>query len=458
MLDAISGKQFKVGGLSETEDLPLVAPQTDEARKPEAPPASKKPLPSSLDHSNSKEAHSGGFPVRPRAKDRNRRKEFLLGAGMLLLAAFCWLGWRYGVPHTVPVERAEASLFYPEITGPGTLDATGKASIASNVQGRLLSLDVDENDAVKVGDLLARLDDEEAKAQLASLEASYEASHHTVVMAKADLKQTLVSLENAKSEFERQVRLLETKTTSRSSYETAQTALARAEADKAKAEATVNQSQSQMMAAAKNAEAQRAQLDKYRISAPITGIVINRSKDIGDTVNVGSTFIEIVDPSSIVITTRFDESLISKVALKQKAFVSFSANPDAPISARVTRIGRLVDEETREFEVDVKPDHLPFHWAVGQRATVKLELEAHPLAIAIPAVSLVYRNGQSGVWLSENGRARWQPVTLGAVAGERIEILSGLSSGDKFVSLPGRLYAGRRLRPLDAQSKSLERS
>ena len=296
--------------------------------------------------------------------------------------------------------QAEASSFLPEITGPATLDATRKASISSTAQARLLYLAVEENDSVRTGDLLARLNADEVTAQLASLEASFEASRQAVVIAKAELKQALVSLTNARAEFGRQTQLLEKNTTSRSSYETAETALARAEADKAKAEANIQQSQSQMTASAKSVEAQRALLAKYQINAPIAGVIVDRTKDIGDTLTVGASFIEIVDPESIVVTTRFDESLISSVRQGQAALVSFSANPDDPVPAKVTRVGRLVDGETREFEVDVKPDRLPAHWAIGQRADVVLKLAAHASTISVPATALSRIDTKPGVWLS----------------------------------------------------------
>nr|WP_319529665.1 efflux RND transporter periplasmic adaptor subunit [uncultured Cohaesibacter sp.] len=353
---------------------------------------------------------------------------------------------------------AEATSFQPEITGPATLDATRKASISSTVQARLLYLAVEENDSVRKGDLLARLDDAEVTAQLASQEASFEASRQAVVMAKADLKQAFVSLTNAKTEFGRQTQLLETKTTSRSSYETAQTALARAEADKDKAEANIQQSQSQMTASAKSAEAQKALLAKYQIHAPLSGIVVDRTKDIGDALTVGSSFIEIVDPDSIVVTTRFDESLITSVGAGQSALVTFSADPGDPVSAEVTRVGRLVDEETREFEVDVKPDRLPTHWAIGQRANVVLKLSAKASTITIPTTALHRIEGKPGVWLSDDGRARWQPVTVGAAAGNRIEVLSGLTAGDIYAIAPTRLYRGMRIKARSGLSGSKESS
>ncbi|WP_119308014.1 efflux RND transporter periplasmic adaptor subunit [Cohaesibacter haloalkalitolerans] len=460
MFDTTHDESMKDNRLPDTQDPALHPPLVGAPMKAEGQPsfdskqAARSPAPAPARTGK----NTDGLPSRPPSRRRNRRRELLLGAGILLLSVACWLGWRYGSIHTMALTQAEATSFQPEITGPGTLDATRKASISSTVQARLLHLAVEENDSVREGELLAELDDAEAKAQLASLEASVEASRQAVVMVKAELQQAQVGLANARAEFGRQTRLLETNTTSRSSYETAETALARAEADKAKAEANIQQSQSQMIASAKSAEAQRALLGKYRIHAPLAGIIIDRTKDIGDTLTVGSSFIEIVDPDSIVVTTRFDESLITRVGQGLTAYVTFSASPDDPVFAEVTRVGRQVDEETREFEVDVKPDRLPAHWAIGQRANVVVKLTAKTATITIPTTALNRVDGQPGVWLSDDGRARWQPVTVGAVAGGRIEVRSGLAAGDIYVTAPTRLYHGMRIKAQADLSGGKERS
>ena len=128
----------------------------------------------------------------------------------------------------------------------------------------------------------------------------------------------------------------------------------------------------------------------------------------------------------------------------------FSSDPHRPYAATVSRIGRQVDQETREFTVDLKLGEVPPNWAVGQRATVTILAESPSPGIAVPQRFFARDQGRVGLWLAHDGRAYWTPVSLGYSSGSDIEITRGLAVGDQVLSPAGR-FAYQAVRAEDPQ-------
>jgi HlyD family secretion protein len=108
------------------------------------------------------------------------------------------------------------------------------------------------------------------------------------------------------------------------------------------------------------------------------------------------------------------------------------------INARVLRVSRSVDPETREFMIDVVPEELPRNWALGQRAQVAIHVPLPPDSVTIPLEFVSHRDGQSGAWRKIDGRAIWKPIEAGTVRGVYLQVLGGLSAGDLILHPKGR--------------------
>jgi len=128
----------------------------------------------------------------------------------------------------------------------------------------------------------------------------------------------------------------------------------------------------------------------------------------------------------------------------QPARITF-ARAEHPIPGHVLRLGRKVDEETREFEVDIALDALPANWALGQRATARIMVKQRGPVLTVPTAFLVWREGRPGVWVVTHARARWREVTLGETGAERVEIRHGLEA-DQEILRPVDLYPFMRVR------------
>lgn len=376
---------------------------------------------------------------RPR---RHRGLRFGALAAAVLTIGF--VGVRYFYPHVVEGEVLRPGMLDVELQGPGTLSALTEASVGSRIQARIEELAVDRNDVVAKGETLARLAFDDLSGEFDAAEASAHAAERAVSAAQAERDRAVATLEKARGTHERQVALLAKGVASEAGLEDALATRRQAEADLARASRTVEQAEAERDAATARIAVAHAQLDDSVLRAPISGVVVSRTHHVGEVLTPGSQVLHLVDPASLVLTARLDESAISAVLPGQAARVTFTRAED-PISGHVLRLGREVDEETREFEIDIALDALPPNWALGQRAIARIMIERRGPVLTVPTSFLVWRDGRPGVWVATRARARWREVTLGEAGTERVEVRRGLDAGQKILK-PGDLYPFMRVR------------
>lgn len=382
---------------------------------------------------------------RPTPRPRQLGRRAVVLAAALILVAVLGLGWRYGIPRPAETLTLVAAPFQAEISGPGILDALRKVSVSADMQGVLNAVHVDISDVVHAGDILAELDAHDLQAQLDSAIAAHSAAQRAVELAQADRRRMGASRVNALATLDRQQRLIGSGATTQSALDAAQMAHDQALADVAKAEAAVSQAEASEGAAAASVRASRALLDKSIIRAPMDGVIVARKLNPGDLVAPGAAILELVDPASIVLSARFDESVIAALAPGQSARLQFGATDTTGVAADIRRIGREVDTETREFTVDIAPSRLPKNWAMGQRGNAVLMLGPPVPKRAVPLTAIATRNGEMGVFVVEAGRARWRAITTGASSGPLVEVRGGLAEGDHLVTAPEGVYPGLRI-------------
>jgi len=178
--------------------------------------------------------------------------------------------------------------------------------------------------------------------------------------------------------------------------------------------------------------------NEAQIRSPLNGVVVSRDRSVGDLLTPGVQLFQIVDPKSIVIATRLDESIMSLIEPGQSAEVRFTSDPAQTISAKVMRVNRVVDPETREFIVELTPDRLPRNWALGQRAYVAIQALLPPGIAVVPLAFVARRDGRVGVWQSILGRAAWLPIEAGNVSGNYLQVFNGVTAGDYILDPRGR--------------------
>ncbi|MDI4663408.1 efflux RND transporter periplasmic adaptor subunit [Xanthobacter autotrophicus] len=356
----------------------------------------------------------------------------------LAVLAGALIGYWYVVPRTAAWHRVQARPMSLEINGPGLLDAINRVVVTSRIQGFLKSIEVDRNDSVKRGQVLARLESVDLINQLAVSEAEASAAARSINEAESERSRAQAAFDKAKIEFDRRTVLARTNVISPAELTNAESAFKQAEAEMARAEAGIERARAQLLAQQANVKVLEAKLAEATITAPLDGVVISRERNPGDLLLPGANLMQVVELSTIIISARFDESARSAIKPGQPARIRFASDPSRQWTGRVLRLSRQVDQETREFTADITLDELPEAWAIGQRANVAVEAQSPAVAIGVPEAFVTRRDGRAGVWVAQSGRAAWTPLALGYTSGANIEVTRGLKAGDIVLAPAGR--------------------
>jgi len=323
-----------------------------------------------------------------------------------------------------------------EVMGTGTLEARVKTTISPRIQERLAEVFVDQGDAVKAGQLLARLDDAELKQQVAIAEATLTSARATVERVRADEARAKAVLQQTQLDHKRVGDLIATKVASQSDFDKAVESLRVAEADLTRSQAAIVEVQSQVFTVEKNLLYRREQMAFTEIRSPYDGLITRRDRDPGGVVVPGGSLLQLIATNEIWISAWVDETAMSALATNQPSRVIFRSEPTKSFTGELARLGREADRETREFLVDVRVKHLPPNWTVGQRAEVFIETGRKSGVVAVPAPFVLWREGKSGVFVNDHGKARWREVTPGLRGLKEIEVTQGLTAGEQIVKPP----------------------
>jgi RND family efflux transporter MFP subunit len=339
-------------------------------------------------------------------------------------------------PQKVESLQAGAGSITAEAVGTGTLEARVRTMISPQISGRLAQVLVDQGDTVVKGQTLCLLDDEDLRQQVEMAKAELSFARAGVEKADSGIKRAEAIEKEARTSFARYAELSPTGAVSVDAYEkvrqqmeVAAAELTQAHSAKLEAEKLVVKDQASLQYA-------QAQLAYTVIAAPFDGLVVKRYRDAGGIVVPGNMVLELISLDQLWISAWVDETLLNTLKVGQTANVVFRSDPGTALPGKVVRISPQADRETREVLVDVAVDPLPRTWAVGQRAEVYIETARKENVTVIPQRVIVWRNGQPGVFIIDNGKARWRRIVLGIEGQETVEVVEGLHAG-QAVLIPG---------------------
>ena len=271
----------------------------------------------------------------------------------------------------------------------GTVRAKLRAVIEAKVSARIESLLVAPGQMVKAGDLIAQLDPREIQAKL---------------------DQTLAVREQATRDLARARELLNKKITTQADFDAGQ------------ARASVAEGAAREM---------ETMLGYTKVVAPFDGIVTRKLADVGDLAAPGKPIIEMEDPRALRFEADVPEALIGRVKLDAKLPVQVSADA-ARIEGTVVEVAPVADAASRTFLVKLD---LPAAEGVrsGQFGRVWIPT-GESKSIRVPASAVVTRGQVECVFVVVNQHAELRIVRTGKHTGSEVEILAGLSSGERVVS------------------------
>jgi HlyD family secretion protein len=394
----------------------------------------------------------------------NLRRVFLLAGLLVLLGGAVWLWLR---PTQIATAEVTVREINPAIQGVGTVEAKVIVQLAAKIVGRIVTINVDQGDAVRPGQILVQLENSESSAevdraaanldraklavhaqQAALLRAQATLSAAEAVVAKARANRSL-----ANANAERWRKLAATDLVARmdldervNAAESADAELKSAEALREAAAKEVAVQEVALNIAPKDIAAATAALASVQsrkadsiITSPINGYVVSRELEAGAAVNPGTPILKLADPRTLWVTVYIDEREAGPIAVGNTADVALRSMPDRVFRGKVVRIRHESDRVTEQLTVDISLDELPERLTLGQQAEATIR-PASRRAIALPLAALVQTPAGTGAWTVVDNRLRFKRAQLGAVdpAGW-IEVVHGFTAGDPVVIAPGKL-------------------
>jgi HlyD family secretion protein len=349
-----------------------------------------------------------------------------------------------GTPVTLAkVERLD---IVSKVSANGQIDAQRKVDLSANVMGQIVNLAVREGDTVKKGDFLLQIDQKQLAASAQGAEASMRALFSDRDAARAGLAEAQLTFERARNNFDQKI------------IPAAELDRARSSLDSARANVSAIEQRIQQSRA--NLAAARDTLSKTTMVAPMAGIITALPVEEGEVAvigtmnNPGTKLLTIADMSVVEAVMEVDETDIPNVKVSQRATVTIDAYPNKTFAGIVTEVGSSPiprnpgGGDAVNFEVKIQLENPPPGIRPGFSASADIVTGTREKAVAIPLQALVVREkegsapgkpqDEEGVYLHQDGKAKFAVVKTGLAGDSNIEIVSGLKGGEQIVTGPFR--------------------
>ncbi|MEM9056667.1 MAG: efflux RND transporter periplasmic adaptor subunit [Pseudomonadota bacterium] len=311
----------------------------------------------------------------------------------------------------IPVEvagvtRGDVQAVY---SGTASLETDGEAVVLARVGGEITSLLVEEGDQVKAGQVLARVDQEQLKLELAR--------------ARANLRRL-------EQEYNRNVELHAKSLLSSIAFENSKFELEALKADLALSE---------------------LQLSYTDIRAPIAGVVAIRHVKLGNTIAVSAPVFTITEMQPLLAYLYVPERDFNKIQTGQIADVQVDALPDSRFVGAIARISPVIDADSGTFKVTVEVDDTTGRLKPGMFGRISVVYDVHTDSLLIPRAAIVDDQTDKAVFVVSNGTVERRPVETGYAAGANVEVVSGLTGSERVVVIgQGGLKDGGRVEVVSA--------
>jgi len=331
----------------------------------------------------------------------------LLGWFLLIAAVVAaGLWWRYGRLPQAAAVAAQRGTAVEIVYATGGVEPVRWARVASIIRDRIVEICDCEGKTVAKGEILARLDDRQVRAQLQELRAREEFS---------------------KREMSRVSELIGKGVTTAQAFE--------------RASMDLRQIQGQI-------SVQLERINDYVISAPMDGVVLRRDGEVGEIAEVGQILFRIGVPKPLQVVAEVNEEDIPRVELNQVVLFRTDAFPDQQLSGEVREITPMGDVIAKTYRIKVSlPDDTPLKPGMSVEANVVTREKPDVLLVPADAIR------GNAVYVVDGSRVRRREVKIGIRGTRAVEILSGLTEGERVASPASTdLADGKRVRIIEASA------
>lgn len=343
---------------------------------------------------------------------------------------------------TEVVKASSQSDYYEAV---GTVRAKTNTVLSSKVVGTVIALQAREGDRVRAGQVLVEVDNRDAKTQVQKAQAGVREAQTGI----AEVDKNIRAAEAAKaaadanralaaSTLKRYQALLERRSVSPQEFDEVETKhkIALAEVERAERMLQAAIAHKNVVAAkVDQAQADVAVAQVYagyaRITSPLNGIVVTKHAEVGSLAAPGQPLLTIED-NNYRLEAAVEESQLRNIRLGTSAMVTIDALGPEELSGRVAEIVPAADPASRSYTVKIDLPGQPLLRS-GLFGKARF-LSGDRQVLTVPSKAILQRGQLSSVYVVDaSGIARLRLITLGKALGERVEVLSGLSDGERIL-------------------------
>ncbi len=339
---------------------------------------------------------------------------------------------------TVRVEKVKMGDVEEKLSYVGSLTANASVTVAPKISGRVEKIFVDVGDAVKEGQVLARLEKDEFREEVREAEASLKVYEATLKGKDAEHKDLKRKVDRAKILFEKHL-------ISREEVDTLETQFLSAIAQ-------VELTQAQMAQMRARLDNTRIRLKHGDVVAPFAGYIGQRFVDRGALIDSGTPLVSVVDLSTVKVDVAAVERDYRKISSGKVATIEVDAYPGKRFRGKVTRIAPVLNEETRTGDVVIELTNESGELKPGMFARVELVAQRRTGVLLVPEGARVKTRRGAGIFklYRTESKVKLVPIQAGLVHEGWIEVRGELEAGDRVVTLGSNLLRdGQKVRLVD---------
>ncbi|ABR34633.1 efflux RND transporter periplasmic adaptor subunit [Clostridium beijerinckii] len=347
---------------------------------------------------------------------------------------------------TVEVQIAKAQEKSLGDSYKATLEAYQQGIVTSKIAAKVVAVSVENGQYVNAGDTIATLDDQDIQNNIKTAQAQVEVSEQQVNSTQQQLNSSQVTLQklqilmdDAQRNYDRQKTLFDGGAISKTDLESAEKALNTSKADYSSGLASIESAKASIESSKASLEAQKVNLQKAQndlantvIKAPISGVISDKTLNVGQMASQGAALAKVNDISSVYATIQVPQEKITGVKIGQAATITVDGN-DKTYDGTIEAMDSAADATTRVFNCKVKIDNGNKSLLPGIFGKVQLISEEKAQVITVPISALAGNEGDYSVFLNDNGTAKKQKITIGETNENNVEVTDGIKEGDQVI-------------------------
>jgi HlyD family secretion protein len=296
--------------------------------------------------------------------------------------------------NTSPITRGE---IIDTVGSTGTLQAVTTVQVGSQVSGNISWLGADFNSIVKKNQVIARLDPSLFQAQVDQANANLIKAQADVIRSQADVDRSKVALVDANQKYARAKELNDKKLVTQADLDSAKVAVDTAQSSLQSSQASLNSSKAVVTQAQANLNQAQVNLDHCTIAAPIDGIVIQRSVDVGQTVAASmqapTLFVIAADLTKMQVNANIDEADVGRIRPNQNVTFRVDAYPGEEFQGTVSqiRLQPVVVQNVTTYATIINVPNTDLKLKPGMTANLRVQIARRPDVLRVANAALRFR-------------------------------------------------------------------